>query len=112
MPDQRRGIYYKHDHIIRTRLSHERDHTMISIVKIDPLEPIVRIVQLPKRRLVLINVIQMLHEPAQSIVPRELQQLPIQLAIMVPFASLGELTAHEQQFFARLPIHPSVKQSE
>jgi len=41
-------------------------------------------------------------------VPRVVQQVPVQSAVVVPFAKLGELAAHEQQLLARMRVHVPV----
>src|SRR5205085_7199806 len=51
----------------------------------------------------------MLHEPAETIVPRQPEQLPIEFAIVIPLAALPEFAAHEEQLLSRMPIHPRVK---
>src|SRR6266536_106668 len=38
--------------------------------------------------------------------------MPVQALIVVPFVPLAKLAAHEEQFFARLSVHPCVKHSE
>ena len=40
---------------------------------------------------------------------RELQEMPIEAAVVIPFLPLSEFTAHEQEFLAGIGIHPGVK---
>src|SRR5258708_34785518 len=40
---------------------------------------------------------------------RELQQMPIEAAVVIPFLPLSEFTAHEHEFLAGIGIHPGVK---
>ena len=81
-------------------------------MKIDPLKALIRIVMLPERGLAFVDVIQMLHQPAQSIVFRKIDKVPIEARVVVPFAPLAEFTAHEEQFFAGMAVHPRVKHSQ
>ena len=54
----------------------------------------------------------MLHQSAQSIVPRQIQEMPVEALIVIPFVPLTKFAAHEEQFLARLTIHPRVKHPE
>src|ERR1700741_5579021 len=107
-----RRIHHEGDDVAIARFSQERNNAVISVVKIDPIKSFVRIIELPKRWLVLVNVIQMLHQPAHAIVTRKAKQVPIELNIVVPFVPLAEFAAHEEQLFAGLPVHPRYKHPE
>src|SRR5438445_6404801 len=54
----------------------------------------------------------MLHQPAQSIMSRQIEQMPVEAFIVIPFVPLTKFAAHEEQFLARLTIHPRVKHPE
>src|SRR5438067_9236005 len=69
----RRGVYDKDNHLAVTRFPHPRDNAVFGIVKINPLESLVSIVQVPKRRLAFVEIIQMLNQAAEPIVQRRLQ---------------------------------------
>src|SRR5205823_13692362 len=73
-----RGIYDEDDHLAFARFPEPRDHAVFGIVKINPLESLVGIVQVPQRRLAFIQVIKMLDQTAYSIVQRRLQKPPVQ----------------------------------
>ena len=88
------------------------DHAVVRIVEIDPLETFVGVVEIPQRRLAFVNVIEMLHETAQAVVLRKTRQMPVELRVVVPLAPLAEFAAHEQQFFARMPVHPGIEHPE
>src|SRR6266700_2912076 len=53
-----RCVHHKRDYIALARFSQERNDAVISIVKIDPIKSLVCIIELPKRRLAFVNVIQ------------------------------------------------------
>src|ERR1700687_1571845 len=54
----------------------------------------------------------MLDQPAQSIVFRKVEKMPIEARVVGSLLPLTELAAHEEQLLARLPVHPPVKHSE
>src|SRR5437660_2233921 len=105
----RRPIHHKRDDVVIARFSQERDNTVIGVVKIDPIKSFVDVVELPQRRLALVSVVQMLDESAQTVVLRKAKKLPVKTCVVVPFVALTELSAHEHQMFAVLPIHPCKK---
>src|SRR5205823_1330877 len=74
----RRGIYDENDHLAFARFPEPSDHAVFGIVKINPLESFVGVVQVPQRRLAFIQVIKMLDQTAYSIVQRRLQKPPVQ----------------------------------
>ena len=59
-----RSIHSKDDRPAVARAAHEGDHAVFGIVEIDPLEAFVSIVAVPEGRLIFVNVIEMLDEPA------------------------------------------------
>src|SRR5436190_4232405 len=66
----RRGVYDKDNNLVLTGFTDPRDNAVFGIVKINPLESLVSIVKVPKRRLAFVEVIQMLNQAAQSVVQR------------------------------------------
>ena len=105
----RRGVYDKCNHIGGTRLSEERNDAVVGVVKIDPIKTCVTVVLIPQGRFALISIIEMLNEPAQPVVARQFSEVPVETRVVIPFVLLAEFGAHKQQFFARMPIHPSQK---
>src|SRR5213075_567885 len=93
-----RRVHGEDDDALVARPTHESDDAVLGIVEIDPLEPFVSIVAVPERRLVFVNVVEMLNEPAQTVVLRQVQEFPIELTVMVPLAALTEFATHEKQF--------------
>ena len=69
----RSGIYDKDDDLALTGFPHPRNNAIFGIVEINPLESLVTIVQVPKRRLAFVEIIQVLNQPAYPIVQRRLQ---------------------------------------
>jgi hypothetical protein len=54
----------------------------------------------------------MLYQPAQTVMRRKTNELPVKACIVVPFVPLTEFAAHEEQLFAGMPVHPREKHSE
>src|SRR5207249_7472182 len=54
----------------------------------------------------------MLNKTAQSVVARQLHQIPVETYVVVPFVALAEFAAHKEQFFAGMPVHPRQKHPE
>src|SRR6266567_457489 len=54
----------------------------------------------------------MLHQATQTIVRRKTNELPVKASVVIPFVPLPEFAAHEEQLFARMPVHPRQKHSE
>src|SRR6266480_1552235 len=69
----RRGVYDKDNDLVLTGSPHPRDDAVFGIVKINPFESLISIVQVPKRRLAFVEIIQMLNQAAEPIVQRRLQ---------------------------------------
>src|ERR1700736_692297 len=86
----------EHNQLAFARFSHKRNDTVVRVVKIDPLESVVRIVLLPERRLAFVNVIQMLDQTPQTVVFRKIEKVPVEARVVVPFAPLTEFAAHEK----------------
>ncbi len=66
-----RRVDNEHNHLVGARFSYERDHAVVGVMKIDPLEAVMTVVLLPQGRLAFVNLIKMLHETLQPVVPRE-----------------------------------------
>src|ERR1700720_906754 len=52
-------VHDENNHFAFARFSYKRNDAVVRVVKIDPLEPVVRIVLLPERRFALVDIIQM-----------------------------------------------------
>src|SRR4029077_15353407 len=61
-----------------------------------------------QRRQAPIDPVQVANEPPNAAMQRIFEKMPIQTAVMVPFALLAKLTAHEQQFLAWMAKHEAV----
>ena len=75
------------------------------IIANQPLKALRYIILLIQRRLLAVQPVQVTHQLLHAPVLGVLQQIPVQLLIMVPFAPLAEFAAHKQQFLARMRPH-------
>ena len=64
----RGGIHHQHHDRARFRFSHKRQNAVVGIVKIDPIKSEITVVILPKCRLGLVKIIEMLDQPSDAIV--------------------------------------------
>jgi hypothetical protein len=55
-----------------------------------------------------IERVEVPHQPLHPGMARIVQRAPVELGVVVPFAGLRELLAHEQQLLARMPPHEPV----
>src|ERR1700726_2746367 len=55
------------------RSAQKRNNAILRVVKIDPLESLMRVILVPQRRFVLVSVIEMLNQTPQPIVPGQLR---------------------------------------
>src|SRR5688572_32736196 len=85
---------------------------MFGIVTVDPLEPARIAVELMKRGVVAIQMIEIANPVLQSLMHWIAQQLPRQAAIVRPFTGLAKLAAHEKHLLARLRVHIAVERAQ
>ena len=52
-----------------------------------------------------VQLVQRSHPPLEIAVERLVQPIPFELAVVVPFAALPDLSAHEQELLARVREH-------
>ena len=100
----------QHQHRVGRRLAmaHECQHAACVVVMVYPLETVSAEVTLVQRRQRSLQGVQIGHQPLHAGVCRVAQQVPIQAAVMVPFARLRKLAAHEHQLLARVAPHEAV----
>ena len=79
------------------RAAHECEHVRHRVVRLEPLEAVAREVDLPERRLVAVDRVQVAHEVAHARVIGVLEQRPRQLALVGPLPRRRELAAHEEE---------------
>ena len=96
LPDDRRGIDDDGDGVAVARDPLEGDHGIIAIVEIDPLEASVTIVLIVKRGFMAVEPVEMGDEPLEPVVLGPIVEMPVEACIVIPFAPLPELAAHEK----------------
>src|SRR6266403_1124599 len=89
------GVHYERNHLALARFAQKRNDAVIRVVKIDPIKTFIGVVELPKRRFAFVDVVQMLRQPAYSVVPGQLCQMPVETYVVVPLVELAEFTTHE-----------------
>src|SRR5689334_1554826 len=89
----------------------KRDHGVVGIAEVDPLKSRPFEVDLIEGRLRSIQPIQILDETLKPSVRSELQEMPLEAVVVVPFPPLPELRAHEQHVLAGMRVEVSEERS-
>jgi hypothetical protein len=95
----------QHRRIAGLALAQEGEDGVGPIVADDPAEALGAGVTAVQRRLGAIKPIEVAYQPLDAGVVGIVEQEPVDLAVMVPLALLGDLAAHEQQLLARMRPH-------
>jgi hypothetical protein len=61
-----------------------------------------------ERAVVAVDPVQVAHQPPDAVVRRIVEQVPVERGVVVPFALLRELAAHEEELLAGMPPHEAV----
>src|SRR6476661_4047363 len=77
------------------------------IIAYHPLKSARLAVAAMQSRLGNVKAVQVAHQSLNAGMRRIVERGPIKLAIVAPFALLGKITAHEQQFLSRMTPHES-----
>ena len=78
---------------------------MLAVVGDDPAKAAAVVVAFVQRRLAGIEPVEVAHQTLHAAMRRIVEQVPIRLHVVVPFALLAELAAHEQQLLAGMRPH-------
>jgi len=84
-------------------------HRLLVVIHHQPLEPARLAVAGVQAAVAGVAVVQVAHQAVDACMGRVFQQVPGQLAVVRPFAGLGQLGPHEQQFFAGVRVHPRIQ---
>src|SRR3981081_929420 len=87
--------------------AHKYYDAAVGIVEIDPFKALIGIVQLPERRLGLIDIVQVLNQASQTGVEGVIKQVPVEALIVIPFSPLPKFASHKHELFAGISVHPS-----
>ena len=98
--------------MIRPSLAEEADHTLFGVSAVDPLKTLGVEITFVERRFVAVGVVQSLHPFLNSGMGRVAEKVPIETLFMIPFPTLAEFAAHEEELLPRLAVHVPVDQSE
>ena len=110
--DRREVADYRQEPPAGGVFAQEADDAVVGVVKIDPGKTVLVEIRLRQGRFIAVQVVQIAHPLAQTIVVWIFEQMPVETVLEVPFAMLAELTAHEQEFLARVGEHVAEEQSQ
>ncbi len=80
-------------------------HRLRSVVIGDPGEAARVMVELMQRRVGAVGEVEVAHQTLHALVGRVQQRVPVEAVVGLPFRSLREFVAHEQQLLARMTEH-------
>ena len=83
----------------------ERDDTLPVVIVRDPAEALPRIIILPERRRIHIELVERLGKFQQRFVIRIIEHEPFQFLFIIPLSALTELLPHKEQLLARMREH-------
>ena len=81
------------------------EHRVGVVIGDDPLEAFPAVVDFPERGGLFIEVVEGPRVRLQFAVHVVVEQVPVELALVVPLAELAELAAHEEEFLAGVGVH-------
>ena len=110
--DNRREVEYAQNHVAVVVFTYKTDDRVVCIVAPNPFEAGVVMVDFPERRVVFVNVVQLLHHGEEFAVAVPADEVPVERLLFVPFAELPEFVAHEVELFARVRVLESVGEAE
>src|SRR5690606_10713249 len=101
------------DHrVARVALADEREHALLAVVAVDPLEAVAGKVVLVERGLAAVERVEIPHPALEPRVQRPIEQREVDGALVIPFAPLAELPAHEEQLLAGMEPHVAEERAE
>src|SRR6266403_1662654 len=111
--DYRRGVDDGDDHILGIfSAADEGENTVVRVIGVNPFETVPVKFDLMEGGLGGIEMIEVgdeLLDAAMGVVP---EQVPVQAVRLSPFAALGELLAHEEEFLAGMRVLIGVEKAE
>lgn len=110
--DHRREVEYAQNLVSVVVLTHKAHDGIVGIVAPDPFKACVVVVDFPERGVFLVQVVQNLHHLQELAMAIPADEVPVKRTLLVPFAELPELVAHEVEFLARVRILESVGEAE
>ena len=78
---------------------------VVAVVADEPFKALPRVVDLPQRRAVTIELIESSRESFKRAVRVVVEQKPVELFFLLPLDELPELLPHEQQLLAGMGVH-------
>ena len=91
---------------------HEAQHTVIGRIRRHPLEPSRVVIPAEQGALLVIQGVQIAHPLHQPRSQGLLGEVPVERAVVIPFAPLAEFPAHEEELLAGLGEHQPVERAK
>ena len=82
---------------------------LTGVIRLNPLKPETVIVLLPEGGMLHVDLIHINRQSVVRVMNRVLRQEPVLLPLLVPFAELSDLIAHEVELFARMGHHIQIQ---
>ena len=112
LANDRRAVQDDQNELARPRLPQEGVGAVVGVIGINPLVARRVSVKLVEGGFGRVEPVQVAERIEHAPVRGEHQQVPIQALVVLPFTPLRELTAHKDQFLARLPVEIAVEQAQ
>ena len=113
LADDRREIAsHQHRGGIRFRLAKVDQRAVLGVLAIDPFEAVAGEIQFVQGRVVDDQFIEVADHRLNAAVGVEVEQLPFNTPVVVPFVPHAQFAAHEQQLFAGVRPHVRVQQPQ
>src|SRR5438876_1634976 len=98
--------------LVASAFAQECEDLIVVVVAVDPLETGRLAVAFVQRGQLRVSLVEVAHPVLDSTVGWLVEQMPVEALVVIPFAPLAELAAHEQQFLAGLAVHVTVQQAQ
>src|SRR5271165_7008947 len=109
----RREISHRQDEIAGIAgAADERNHALVYVVKVDPLKAFPTEIDLVKRRLLDVKLVECLDIRLNFPVVVVIKERPVELPVMITLAPLADLPSHEEQLLAGMGVHIHVESSQ
>src|SRR6476620_315863 len=108
----RRELANDEHYVALVGFAQKTDDARLDITRIDPFEPRGAEIEPVERRLGPIDAVYISDPALDTAVLRIPAEIPVEGSVVVPFPPLPELTAHEQQLFARVRPHVTEQQAQ
>ena len=110
--DHRREVEHAQNLVSVIVLANKAHDGIVRVVAPDPFEAGVVVVDFPEGCVFLVKVVQDLHHLEELAVAIPADKVPVERTLLVPFAELAEIVAHEVELFARVRILEGIGETQ